>query len=651
LREKPFSLSSDPRFFFKNSSHGATFDGLLSAIKRRDGILALTGEVGTGKTTLCRAVIQSLDRKTFAAFVRDPFLSREDLLKILLVDFGVLSTDDMRSGRLHNATRTELSYALEAFLTSLLPLQAFVVVILDEAQNLPVQLLEELRILADLEKGQKLLQLVLVGQPELEMRLARHEMRQLAQRLTLRCELSPLGAADVGPYVVHRLKIAGNGSTLPFSDAALELLHSVSGGIPRVVNLLCDRALARMARAGARSVEAEHIVGAASDLRLHVPANVRPVFFAPSARKPFVGGPMHESPRATTGNGSVEQVELRASKPAAPEPPRGQPEPPPALPEPLQTSTELVAQVEGDAADEMTSGTELSPPADEEVAAWDERPELDLDALDLDCGSTSPAKAERQLQTESPDQSARQVAVPIARKRRETREVDEESLAVGWTFLGNDMRVGAGRRSLAEDETDLSRGSAPARWQPKIAAKRGRGRAAAAAVVFLVAASAGYWYWMSPGGQKAAQGPVDTVRQALSDLLAPSARAKPTEAPARVTDVPTTPGPAPQTPGTATFGQTEARFVLRMATFETAGQAAAAVKELETAGFRAYSTIVTRQDGTTVSTVFLGPYAQRPQVERDLARAQQIPGYDSAQIVALGPPEFGPKEAPATTPD
>jgi general secretion pathway protein A len=147
--------------------------------------------VGTGKTTLCRAVLQSLDRKAFAVFVRDPFLSREDLLKILLVDFGVLSTDDIRSGRLHSASRIELSYALEAFLTSLLPLQAFVVVIPDEAQNLPIQLLEEIRILADLEKGQKLLQLVLVGQPELEMRLARREMRQLAQRVTMRCELSP----------------------------------------------------------------------------------------------------------------------------------------------------------------------------------------------------------------------------------------------------------------------------------------------------------------------------------------------------------------------------------------------------------------------------------------------------------------------------
>src|SRR6202035_4491874 len=108
LREKPFSLSPDPRFFFRNSAHGATFDALLEGIRRREGILMLTGEVGTGKTTLCRAVLQALDRKTFAAFVADPFLSREDLLKTLLVDFGVVSEDEIRKGRLREVSRTDL---------------------------------------------------------------------------------------------------------------------------------------------------------------------------------------------------------------------------------------------------------------------------------------------------------------------------------------------------------------------------------------------------------------------------------------------------------------------------------------------------------------------------------------------------------------
>src|SRR6266851_5503542 len=171
LREKPFSLSSDPRFFFSNSTHGAAFDTLGASIRRQEGILVLTGEVGTGKTTLCRAVFQSLDQKTFAAFVPDPFLSREDLLKTLLVDFGVVSVDEIRKGRLRGVSRTELSYPLYDFLASLQALRAFAVVMIDEAQNLTTELLEEVRILSDLENRQKLLQILLVGQPELQLRL------------------------------------------------------------------------------------------------------------------------------------------------------------------------------------------------------------------------------------------------------------------------------------------------------------------------------------------------------------------------------------------------------------------------------------------------------------------------------------------------
>jgi type II secretory pathway predicted ATPase ExeA len=146
LQEKPFSLSPDPRFFFGKSSHGAAFNTLVSGIRRREGILVLTGEVGTGKTMLCRAVLQALDRKTFAAFVPDPCLSPEDLLKKLLVDFGVVTVDELRSGRMRTASRTDLSYPLYEFLASLQPLHAFAVVIIDEAQNLPPQTLEEIRI-------------------------------------------------------------------------------------------------------------------------------------------------------------------------------------------------------------------------------------------------------------------------------------------------------------------------------------------------------------------------------------------------------------------------------------------------------------------------------------------------------------------------
>jgi type II secretory pathway predicted ATPase ExeA/cell division septation protein DedD len=272
LREKPFSLSSDPRFFFSHSSHGAAFDTLAAGIRRREGILVLTGEVGTGKTTLCRAVLQSLDQKTFAAFVPDPFLSREDLLKTLLVDFGVVSVDEIRSGRLRGASRTDLSYPLYDFLTSLQPLKAFAVVMIDEAQNLTAELLEEIRILSDLDNGQKLLEVVLVGQPELQSRLATPEMRQLSQRVSIRCELSPLVRGDIARYVSHRLTVSGNDGRVQFTNAAIEFVWAASHGIPRVINLVCDRALLCAARSRTMRVEGQHVVGAVDDLGLPVPA-------------------------------------------------------------------------------------------------------------------------------------------------------------------------------------------------------------------------------------------------------------------------------------------------------------------------------------------------------------------------------------------
>src|SRR5205085_4708597 len=140
LKEKPFSLTSDSRFFYQSRSHAPAFDDLLNAIRRRESLNVLTGDIGTGKTTLCRAVLESLDRKTFSAFVPDPFASREELLKVMLTDFGVASIDDVTSGRLRGATRTELSYLLYEFLGTLPALQAFAVVFIDEAQNLSLPL-------------------------------------------------------------------------------------------------------------------------------------------------------------------------------------------------------------------------------------------------------------------------------------------------------------------------------------------------------------------------------------------------------------------------------------------------------------------------------------------------------------------------------
>lgn len=269
LKEKPFSLSADPRFLYKSRSHAPAFDDLLAAIRRREGLIVLTGDIGTGKTTLCRAVLQHLDRKTFTTFVPDPFLAREDLLKMLLVDFGVMSVDDLKSGRLKGASRPDLSYPLYEFLNSLVPLQAFAVLVIDEAQNLSLPLLEEIRILSDLEGREKLLQVVLVGQLELRSQLKLPQMRQLDQRVSVRCALDPLGPDAVAGYVTHRLKIAGGGDDrIEFSEEALEAVYRGSGGVPRLINLICDRALQRAYLRRVGRIDAELVRGAMADLSL-----------------------------------------------------------------------------------------------------------------------------------------------------------------------------------------------------------------------------------------------------------------------------------------------------------------------------------------------------------------------------------------------
>ena len=267
LREKPFSLSTDPRFLYRSSPHAATFEDLLLAIRRREGLIVLTGDIGTGKTTLCKAVLERLDRKTFTTFVPDPFVTREALLKMMLLDFGVMSVEDLKSGRMPAMSHPDLSYPLYDFLKSLVPLQAFAVLIIDEAQNLSPALLEEVRILSDLESPDKLLQVVLVGQLELRTKLKLTEMRQLDQRVSARCSLEPLNRDAVAGYVSHRLSVAGGAEDrVHFSPNAIDVLFRVSGGTPRVVNLICDRALHRGHLARKSTIDLETVTQAIDDL-------------------------------------------------------------------------------------------------------------------------------------------------------------------------------------------------------------------------------------------------------------------------------------------------------------------------------------------------------------------------------------------------
>jgi type II secretory pathway predicted ATPase ExeA len=267
--EKPFSLTPDPKFLFKSESHANAFELLQYAIKRREGFVVVTGDIGTGKTTLCRALLEEIDRNTFTALVLNPFLSEEDLLKLILQDFGVVSREDVKRGRLAHVSKQELIETIYDFLLSLLPLRASAVLIIDEAQNLPIPVLEQIRILSNIETDKdKLLQMVLVGQLNLHPLLKAPQMRQLDQRVSIRYQLRPLSRDEVAAYVLHRLTIAGGSASVNFQQKALDIVHRRSAGIPRLVNLLCDRSLLAAYSARTNRVSSNMVEQAAENLEL-----------------------------------------------------------------------------------------------------------------------------------------------------------------------------------------------------------------------------------------------------------------------------------------------------------------------------------------------------------------------------------------------
>jgi len=277
LTEKPFSLTPDPKYLYRSESHANAFELLQYAIRRREGFVVVTGDIGTGKTTLCRALLEQIDRTTFTALVLNPFLSEEDLLKRVLQDFGVVSREDAKGGRLANVTKQELIDALYDFLLGLVPLKANAVLIIDEAQNLPLHVLEQIRILSNLETDkEKLLQIILVGQLNLQTLLRSPELRQLDQRVSIRYELSPLDEETVAGYVAHRLTIAGGSASVAFTAKALTLVHRFSGGIPRLINLICDRALLAGFSLKANRITPEMVQHAAASLDLHTPIKLGP---------------------------------------------------------------------------------------------------------------------------------------------------------------------------------------------------------------------------------------------------------------------------------------------------------------------------------------------------------------------------------------
>jgi general secretion pathway protein A len=287
LNEAPFSLAPDPRFLFASSSHSAALAQVAYALERREPLVVITGEIGTGKTLLCRTVLQQLRRKTFLSVINDPLLERDDLLKELLQDFGAISKDRTK---LREASRHELIQTLQAFLRSLAPIQAHAVVIIDEAQHLQPDVLEQIRLLSNIddERG-TLLQIILVGQTDLESLLSRPELRQLQQRVSRRFRLEPLTRDEVKEYIEHRLALARDGKLrqqlpgatelareladwtttnagIEFTSDAIHAVSELSAGLPRVINLLCDRSLEEAYASRLHLIDRPLILTAASAL-------------------------------------------------------------------------------------------------------------------------------------------------------------------------------------------------------------------------------------------------------------------------------------------------------------------------------------------------------------------------------------------------
>lgn len=236
LKEKPFNLTPDPRFFFLSENHRGAFEHLLYGIKEREGFILITGEVGAGKTTLCRALLNKIESNTTdSALILNPMFSGQELLQCILSDLGIQSKA---------TTKKELLDDLNQFLLNQQAANRNSILIIDEAQNLPLPVLEELRILSNLEtEKEKLLQIILMGQVELKEKLSLPRLRQLNQRISIRYHLQPLARDEVTRYIQHRLTVAGASGDIHFTAGALREIYHYSQGIPRLINLASDRAL------------------------------------------------------------------------------------------------------------------------------------------------------------------------------------------------------------------------------------------------------------------------------------------------------------------------------------------------------------------------------------------------------------------------
>lgn len=235
LKENPFDLTPDSHFLFPSKKHQEALAHLAYGIEARKGFILITGEVGAGKTTLCRALLSRMDANTEVAFVLNSYLNAFEILQTINQDLGIKTKAQ---------SKKELIDELNEFLLSQKHKNKNVVVLIDECQNLPFETLEQLRMLSNLEtEKEKLLQIIMVGQPELLDILKTPEIRQLNQRITVRYHLYPLDYHETVDYIYHRLKVAGSEGGILFTDKALKKIYAKSKGIPRIINVICDNSL------------------------------------------------------------------------------------------------------------------------------------------------------------------------------------------------------------------------------------------------------------------------------------------------------------------------------------------------------------------------------------------------------------------------
>ena len=235
LKQSPFDITPNPRFLFHSSKHREAFNHLLYGIRERKGFVQLTGEIGAGKTTLCRALLERLDDRYSTALILNPVLSAEELMKAIATEFGL---------HVKGLDRLETISAIGEFLLKQTSQNRETVLIIDEAQNLTEDLLEQVRLISNIETDdRKLLQIVLMGQPELRDRLNSPRLKQLRQRITVRFHLAALTRFEVAQYIQHRLQISGANGAPTFTPPAVWRIYNYSKGIPRLVNAVCDKAL------------------------------------------------------------------------------------------------------------------------------------------------------------------------------------------------------------------------------------------------------------------------------------------------------------------------------------------------------------------------------------------------------------------------